>query len=38
METLRRVRDHPRVFAFYNTSEEVDKLADAVQDVIEVFA
>ena len=25
-------------FAFYNTKEEVDKLADAVQKVIEVFA
>jgi cysteine desulfurase/selenocysteine lyase len=25
-------------FAFYNTKEEVDKLADAVQRVIEVFA
>jgi len=25
-------------FAFYNTQEEVDKLADAVQKVIEVFA
>ena len=25
-------------FAFYNTREEVDKLADAVQKVIEVFA
>jgi cysteine desulfurase/selenocysteine lyase len=25
-------------FAFYNTKEEVDKLADAVQEVIEVFA
>lgn len=25
-------------FAFYNTREEVDKLADAVQNVIEVFA
>jgi cysteine desulfurase/selenocysteine lyase len=25
-------------FAFYNTREEVDKLADAVQQVIEVFA
>ncbi len=24
-------------FAFYNTREEVDKLADAVQKVIEVF-
>ncbi|MDM7922576.1 MAG: aminotransferase class V-fold PLP-dependent enzyme, partial [Pyrinomonadaceae bacterium] len=25
-------------FAFYNTREEVDKLAEAVQKVIEVFA
>jgi len=25
-------------FAFYNTREEVDVLADAVQKVIEVFA
>ena len=25
-------------FAFYNTREEVDKLADSVQKVIEVFA
>ena len=25
-------------FAFYNTREEVDRLADAVQKVIEVFA
>jgi len=25
-------------FAFYNTKEEVDKLADAIQKVIEVFA
>ncbi|HMS10291.1 MAG TPA: aminotransferase class V-fold PLP-dependent enzyme, partial [Pyrinomonadaceae bacterium] len=25
-------------FAFYNTREEVDKLADAIQKVIEVFA
>jgi cysteine desulfurase/selenocysteine lyase len=25
-------------FAFYNTREEVDKLVDAVQKVIEVFA
>ncbi len=25
-------------FAFYNTREEVDKLADAVQKVIDVFA
>ena len=25
-------------FAFYNTREEVDKLADAIQKVIDVFA
>jgi cysteine desulfurase/selenocysteine lyase len=25
-------------FAFYNTKEEADKLADAIQKVIEVFA
>jgi cysteine desulfurase/selenocysteine lyase len=25
-------------FAFYNTKKEVDKLAEAVQKVIEVFA
>jgi cysteine desulfurase/selenocysteine lyase len=25
-------------FAFYNTREEVDKLADAVQKTIEIFA
>jgi cysteine desulfurase/selenocysteine lyase len=25
-------------FAFYNTREEVDKLADSIQKVIEVFA
>jgi Selenocysteine lyase len=25
-------------FAFYNTKEEADKLADAIQNVIEVFA